>query len=118
MNAYELLTLAVEAAGNKKAENIVSLNMQQISDIADYFVVCHGNNERQVQAIAKAVKDNAEEHGINVKRMEGYQEAKWILVDLTDVVVHVFLRDERLHYNLEKLYHDAEMYLYEEVVKA
>ncbi|UEX91066.1 ribosome silencing factor [Staphylococcus ratti] len=118
MNAYELLTLSVEAAGDKKAENIIALNMQEISDIADYFVVCHGNNERQVQAIAKAVKDVAEAHDVTVKRMEGYQEAKWILVDLADIVVHVFLRDERLHYNLEKLYHDAEMYNYEEVVKA
>ncbi|ALN76558.1 MULTISPECIES: ribosome silencing factor [Staphylococcus] len=118
MNAYELLTYAVEAAGDKKAENIIALNMQEISDIADYFVVCHGNNERQVQAIAKAVKDVAESHQITVKRMEGYQEAKWILVDLGDVVVHVFYRDERLHYNLEKLYHDAEMYRYDEVVHA
>ncbi|KIX90169.1 ribosomal silencing factor RsfS [Staphylococcus microti] len=118
MNANELLMLSVKAADDKKAEDIISINMQGISDIADYFLVCHGNNERQVQAIAKAVKDQAEEQGIHVKRMEGYDEARWILLDLADVVVHVFHKDERDYYNLEKLYHDAEILGYHEVVKS
>ncbi|UXR77352.1 MULTISPECIES: ribosome silencing factor [unclassified Staphylococcus] len=118
MNANELLMLSVQAVDEKKAEDIISINMQGISDIADYFLVCHGNNERQVQAIAKTVKDKAEEQGIHVKRMEGYDEARWILIDLADVVVHVFHKDERDYYNLEKLYQDAEILGYQEVIKS
>ena len=80
--------------------------MQGISLIADYFLICHGNSEKQVQAIAREMKEKAEEAG-NVKRLEGFDEARWVLVDLGDVVAHVFHRDERLYYNLERLWGDA-----------
>jgi ribosome-associated protein len=70
MNSDKLLNIAVDAAENKKAEDIISLNMQGISDMTDYFVVCHGNNERQVQSIARAVKEAVHEQDIDVKRME------------------------------------------------
>ena len=69
--------------------------MQGISDMTDYFVVCHGNNERQVQSIARAVKEAVHEQGIDVKRMEGYNDARWVLIDLANVVVHIFHKDER-----------------------
>ncbi|AJD91589.1 ribosome silencing factor [Jeotgalibacillus haloalkalitolerans] len=105
----ELLSLAYNAADDKRAEDIVALNMQGISLIADYFVICHGNSDKQVQAIAKEVKDRAEEEGFNVKRMEGYDEARWVLVDLGSVIVHVFHRDERDYYKLEKLWGDAQI---------
>ncbi|WP_404404004.1 ribosome silencing factor [Jeotgalibacillus malaysiensis] len=105
----ELLSLAYNAADDKRAEDIVALNMQGISLIADYFVICHGNSDKQVQAIAKEVKDRAEIEGFNVKRMEGYDEARWVLVDLGSVIVHVFHRDERDYYKLEKLWGDAQI---------
>ncbi|WP_145387933.1 ribosome silencing factor [Staphylococcus capitis] len=107
MSSEELLNIAVEATENKKAEDVISLNMQGISDMTDYFVVCHGNNERQVQSIARAVKEAVHEHGIDVKRMEGYNDARWVLIDLANVVVHIFHKDERNYYNIEKLYQDA-----------
>ncbi len=107
MNSQELLAIAVDAIDNKKGEDTISLEMKGISDMTDYFVVTHGNNERQVQAIARAVKEVANEQNIEVKRMEGYNEARWILIDLADVVVHVFHKDERNYYNIEKLYQDA-----------
>ncbi|MDG5470878.1 ribosome silencing factor [Jeotgalibacillus sp. ET6] len=107
MNQTELLKLAYIAADDKRAEDIVALNMKGISLIADYFVICHGNSDKQVQAIAKEVKDRAEEEGYAIKRMEGYDEARWVLVDLGDVVVHVFHREERDYYKLEKLWGDA-----------
>lgn len=116
MNSDKLLNIAVDAAENKKAEDIISLNMQGISDMTDYFVVCHGNNERQVQSIAKAVKEAVHEQDIDVKRMEGYQDARWILLDLADVVVHIFHKDERPYYNIEKLYQDAPIESYGQVV--
>ncbi|HDE7133535.1 TPA: ribosome silencing factor [Staphylococcus aureus] len=115
MNSQELLAIAVDAIDNKKGEDTISLEMKGISDMTDYFVVTHGNNERQVQAIARAVKEVANEQNIEVKRMEGYNEARWILIDLADVVVHVFPKDERNYYNIEKLYQDAPLESYGQV---
>ncbi|HCV0035853.1 TPA: ribosome silencing factor [Staphylococcus aureus] len=115
MNSQELLAIAVDAIDNKKGEGTISLEMKGISDMTDYFVVTHGNNERQVQAIARAVKEVANEQNIEVKRMEGYNEARWILIDLADVVVHVFHKDERNYYNIEKLYQDAPLESYGQV---
>lgn len=116
MKSDQLLNLAVNATENKKAEDIISLNIQGISDMTDYFIVCHDNNERQVQSIARAVKDAANEAEIEVKRMEGFNEARWILIDLANVVVHVFHKDERDYYNLEKLYRDAPLESYGQAV--
>ncbi|MGG0716414.1 ribosome silencing factor [Robertmurraya massiliosenegalensis] len=107
MNDNQLLTMAVKAADDKRAEDIVALEMKGISLIADYFLICHGNSDKQVQAIAREIKDKAVENGYDVKRMEGFDEAKWILIDLGDVVAHVFHRDERRYYNLERLWGDA-----------
>lgn len=115
MNSQELLAIAVDAIDNKKGEDTISLEMKGISDMTDYFVVTHGNNERQVQAIARGVKEVANEQNIEVKRMEGYNEARWILIDLADVVVHVFHKDERNYYNIEKLYQDAPLESYGQV---
>ncbi|HDC9126451.1 TPA: ribosome silencing factor [Staphylococcus aureus] len=115
MNSQELLAIAVDAIDNKKGEDTISLEMKGISDMTDYFVVTHGNNERQVQAIARAVKEVANEQNIEVKRMEGYNEARWILIDSADVVVHVFHKDERNYYNIEKLYQDAPLESYGQV---
>ncbi|WP_226680154.1 ribosome silencing factor [Sutcliffiella horikoshii] len=103
----ELLQLAAKAADDKRAEELVALNMQGISLVSDYFLICHGNSDKQVQAIARAIKEAAEENGQNVRRMEGFDEARWILVDLGDVVAHVFHKDERGYYNLERLWGDA-----------
>lgn len=109
MNEKELLLTTVKAADDKRAEDIVVLNMKGISLISDYFVICHGNSDKQVQAIAREIKDKAEENGYEVKRLEGFDEARWILVDLGDVVAHVFHRDERSYYNLERLWGDAKV---------
>lgn len=102
-----LLTTAYKAADDKKALDIVVLNMEGVSVMADQFIICHANSERQVQAIAREVIDQATEFGAPVKRLEGFETGRWILADLGDVVVHVFHRDERDHYNLEKLWGDA-----------
>lgn len=111
------LQLAIEACDDKKAENIVALNMKGISLIADYFVICSGNSEKQVQAIAHEVKKRAQEVGMELKRLEGYDQAKWVLIDLEDVIVHVFHKDERHYYNLEKLWGDAPQISLDEVLR-
>ena len=107
MNDTPILSLAVKAMDDKRAENIVALNMKGVSLIADYFVICHGNSDKQVQAIAHELKKVVQEQGYDIKRLEGYDQARWVLIDLGDVVVHVFHKDERTYYNLEKLWGDA-----------
>lgn len=107
MNSNQIVQLAAEASDDKRAEDIIALDMSEVSLIADYFLICDGSNERQVQAIARAIKDAAEEKEIDVKRLEGYEQARWILVDIGDVVCHVFHKDERSYYNLERLWGDA-----------
>lgn len=107
MENQELLKIAVKAADDKRAEDILALNMKGISLIADYFIICHGNSDKQVQAIAKEMKDKAEENGYEVKRVEGFDEGRWILLDMGDVIAHVFHREERSYYNLERLWGDA-----------
>lgn len=107
MTEQELAMLAFNAADDKKAEDPVVLNMQGISLVADYFLICHGNNEKQVQAIAREMKERAEEQGIVIRRMEGFDQARWILVDMGAVIAHIFHKDERSYYNLERLWGDA-----------
>jgi ribosome-associated protein len=107
MNQASVLKIAAKACDDKRAEDILALDMEGISLVADYFLICHGNSDKQVQAIAREIKDQAEENGIDVKKMEGFDEARWVLVDLGDVIVHVFHKDERSYYNLEKLWGDA-----------
>ncbi|RYG74755.1 ribosome silencing factor [Lentibacillus lipolyticus] len=108
MNSKEVLRQVAQACDDKQAKNITALDMQEVSLVADYFLICHGNTERQVQAIARAIKDTMEEMDLSIKRMEGFEQARWILVDLDDVVCHVFHKDERSYYNLERLWGDAE----------
>lgn len=102
-----LLNIMYKAIDDKRAEDIVILNMKGISLLADYFIIAEGSSERQVQAIAREVKEKAEEAGYYVKRIEGFDAARWVLIDLGDVVAHIFHKDERQYYNLERLWGDA-----------
>lgn len=99
---------AVEAALDKKAEDLVVLDLRQISDVTDYFVICHGTSDRQVLTIA----DSIEERLIRTLRVkpasvEGRRRAEWILMDYIDFVVHVFVAEKREFYRLERLWGDA-----------
>ena len=102
-----LLEIVYKALDDKRAEDIVVLNMENISLLADYFLICNGNSDRQAQAIAREVQEKAQENGCEVKRVEGFDSARWILVDLGDIVVHIFHKDDRAFYNLERLWGDA-----------
>jgi ribosome-associated protein len=107
LDTKSILKAAFTAADDKKAEDIVVLNMQGVSLIADYFLICHGNSEKQVQAIAREVIRSVEELGLDMKRVEGMEEARWVLIDMGDVIAHIFHKDERSYYNLERLWGDA-----------
>ncbi|WP_223067195.1 ribosome silencing factor [Paenibacillus caui] len=105
----ELLDIAVKAADDKKAMNIVALDLKGISLIADFFVICHGNSDTQVQAITSEIRKQVSEAGGHVRGVEGLDSARWVLMDLGDVIVHVFHRDEREYYNIERLWSDAKV---------
>lgn len=107
MTDNEVVNVSVKALDEKRAGNIVVLDVKGVSLVADYFVICHGNSEKQVQSIASELKEVAYENNIGVKRLEGFDHARWVLIDLGDVVIHVFHKDERSYYNLEKLWGDA-----------
>jgi ribosome-associated protein len=97
----------VAAADDRKAVDLKVLHLQKISDFTDYFVICGGTNERQVQAIADAVQEKLREHRVRPLHVEGYNRAQWVLLDYGDLVVHVFQEEPRRHYALERLWGDA-----------
>ena len=107
LDVNTVLETAIKAVDDKKANNIVALDMQQVSLMADYFVIADAASNRQVQAIVTEVKDKIQEAGGEVKLIEGFQAADWVLIDLGDVIVHVFSTEQRDFYNLERLWHDA-----------
>ena len=107
-----IMTEVVRAMEDKKAMKVVSLGLSGISLIADYFVICHGNSDTQVQAIAQAVKKVADENGLPLRGVEGMDTGLWVLIDLGDVVCHIFHREEREYYNLERLWSDAKVVEY------
>lgn len=107
LDVKTVLETAIKAVDDKKANNIVALDMQQVSLMADYFVIADAASNRQVQAIVTEVKDKIQEAGGEVKLIEGFQAADWVLIDLGDVIVHVFSTEQRDFYNLERLWHDA-----------
>ncbi|MDF2939239.1 MAG: hypothetical protein K0Q90_4612 [Paenibacillaceae bacterium] len=104
-----VMSLVMDAAEDKKAMNLVALNLEGLSMVTDYFVICHGNSETQVQAIATEIRKRADEHGVHVRGIEGVNTARWVLVDLGDVVAHVFHREDREYYNIERLWSDAKV---------
>ncbi len=109
MTTKDLLKTAITAIDEKHAEDILILNMHGVSLVADYFVICHGNSGKQVHAIARELKEKVHAQGFEVKRVEGFDEARWVLIDLGDVVVHIFHRDDRHYYSLERLWGDAKV---------
>ncbi len=117
MNSQELLELVVRAADSKRAEDIVALDVQNISLLADYFVIMQAGSERQVKAVTEAIVEKVHEANEDIKSVEGTDGANWILLDLGDVIVHVFKEETRQFYNLEKLWSDAPLVDIEEWVK-
>lgn len=99
---------AAHAASSKKAMDIVILDVAKVIGITDYFVICSGNTERQVKTIVEEVERCLrEEQGVKPYRREGEREQRWVLIDYLDVVVHVFHREDREFYDLERLWSDA-----------
>jgi ribosome-associated protein len=92
---------------SKKAHDVVILDLKKLTSAADYFVICTADSDTQVKAIADGVRDGMEESDERVWHYEGYQALKWIVLDYVDVVAHVFYKEDRSFYNLERLWGDA-----------
>ncbi|MEW6196286.1 MAG: ribosome silencing factor [Bacteroidota bacterium] len=101
----------------KKGSDIKILDLRKLSAIADFFVICSADSDRQVKAIADEVDDKLNEHGIKCLHREGYESLNWIILDYFDVVVHIFKVDARNYYNLEKFWGDAPLLSIEDEVK-
>jgi len=99
-----LLKQILDLAINKKAGRIVIFDVRGLSSLTDFFMVCHGNSEAQVKAIADNIRKGTEN---KPRHLEGYENQNWILLDYFDIVVHVFKKDERDYYELERLWADA-----------
>ncbi len=107
LKAEELLEIAIRAADDKRATDIVALDMKEVSLLADYFLIMTGGSDRQVQAIVDAIDDKVAEAGGPAVRIEGKKGSNWLLMDFGDLVVDVFVPDARAFYNLEKLWAQA-----------
>jgi ribosome-associated protein len=107
MTSAEKTRLVVEAALDVKAEDVVALDLRELSSVADAFVVCTGRSDRQVRAIAEAIEKAAKAAGVPPLGVEGQTEGRWVLIDLDDVIVHVFQPEARAYYDIERLWSDA-----------
>ena len=107
MDAKKKYRICAEAAEDKKAENLVILDVTGVTNFTDYFIIASGTSDRQVQAIADSIQEKMKGHKILPIGIEGYSEGKWILMDYDDVIIHVFYEPIRELYDLEKLWHDA-----------
>ncbi|MEN0022272.1 ribosome silencing factor [Microbacterium sp. LWO14-1.2] len=105
--AEEMLQIAAEAAVSKGGEDLVALNVSEPLPLVDIFLLVTGNSERNVAAIADEVEDRLIEAGHKRVRREGRAEARWVLLDFGDLIVHVFHQEERVYYGLERLWKDC-----------
>ena len=112
LDSGQLARAAVDIASDKKASDVILLDIRDVTTIADYFVICSGNNPRQILAIADAIDEQLGEQGANLLHREGVAESGWILLDFGDVVIHIFGPREREYYRLERLWSEAKTVVY------
>ena len=113
----DALKVALKAVDDKKASDLVVLDISGIASFADYFLLCSGDSSRQIQAIADEVETKMRARGLRPSHVEGYRNAEWVLMDYTDVVVHVFSRKARAYYDLERLWRDGKRLDVEKLLK-
>jgi ribosome-associated protein len=101
---------AATAAQDKKATDILVMNVHSLTPMTDFFVVCSASSRPQMEAVARAVRDELSQLGMQCKGVEGMEEARWVLLDFGDIVVHVFRPEDREFYHIERLWGDAEVY--------
>lgn len=103
----ELARIAIEALEDKKGEDIRVIDIEEVSVLADYFIIASGNNRTQVQTMADEVEQRLGSAGAVPRQVEGYQSANWVLLDFGDVIIHLFDAQNRLFYDLERIWKDG-----------
>lgn len=107
INSTEIVRTAYRALDEKKGVNIKIIDIRDISVVADYFLIAGASNQNQIRALTDNVEEKLSEAGCNVSHIEGYSSANWILMDYKDVIVHVFNEEDRLFYDLERIWQDG-----------
>ncbi len=107
MKKQDLIEKICNAALDKKAENVVVMDVSQMTVVADNFIICSGSSKAQVKAISDNIEEQLKKTGEAVNKIDGYNEARWIVLDYLDVFVHVFYEEDRKFYNLERLWNNG-----------
>lgn len=105
----EMARLAIQALEDKKSEDIKVIDISEVSVIADYFIIANGTNRSQIQAMSDNVEETLGRAGYPLKQIEGYQNANWVLLDFNDVIIHIFDKENRLFYDLERIWRDGKL---------
>ncbi|MFA9388837.1 MAG: ribosome silencing factor [Prolixibacteraceae bacterium] len=110
-STHQLIDAVVEGLQRRKGEKIIDLDLTKLGHVeCDHFIICHGNSNTQVDAIARSVEETVKEMtGENAIHTDGYRNSEWILLDYSDIMVHIFQKDLRGHYDLESLWADAKI---------
>lgn len=113
----DALKIALKAADDKKAQDILALDISKIASFASYFLFCTGESSRQMQAIADEIRKRLKKSGIQSSHVEGYSNSEWILMDYFDLVIHIFSKEARAFYDLERLWRDGKKLDAEKLIK-
>ena len=105
--AKEMAKIAFEALEDKKGEDVCAIDISAVSVLADYFVIANGNSDSQVRALVENVEEKMHKAGYAAKETEGHRSGAWVLIDFGDVIVHIFDRENRQFYNLERIWNDG-----------
>lgn len=113
--AKKMIKTAYQALDEKKGEDIKIINLEGISVLADYFIIANGTNSSQVQALVDNVEEELHKAGYSLKQREGYSNGNWVLLDFGDIIVHIFDRENRLFYDLERIWRDGKEIAFDEL---
>lgn len=109
METIELVKKVVESLEDKKAEDITVIDIREVSSIADYFIIANGSNANQLTAMEDAVDEAMYKNGVHQKQVEGTSNSTWILMDYQDIIVHLLSKEDRLFYDLERIWRDGKI---------
>lgn len=107
MNSKELVKIAYNALEDKKGHDIKIINIKDVTSMGDYFIIADGTNKNQVQALCDNVEEYMHKAGAKLKNREGYANGGWILLDYYDIIIHIFVEEERSFYDLEHIWRDG-----------
>lgn len=106
-NSLDILKIAIKALDDKLAEDIKVLDIRDLTVLADYFIIAHGNNKSHIKALIDRTEEVLSKNGYEPKQIEGYNSASWILLDYSNIIIHIFSKEDRLFYDLERIWSDG-----------